>query len=47
MNAFATEVNLIAVYSGLLDVLAGDADAMAPKQNLTGAIPPSPDGPKS
>lgn len=29
MNAYATEVNLIAVYSGLLDVLAGDADAMA------------------
>jgi len=29
MNAFATEVNLIAVYSGLLDVLAGDAAAIA------------------
>ncbi|MFN5463566.1 MAG: M48 family metallopeptidase [Cyanobacteriota bacterium] len=29
MNAFATEVNLIAVYTGLLDVLAGDADAIA------------------
>lgn len=29
MNAYATEVNLIAVYDGLLDVLAGDADAMA------------------
>lgn len=29
MNAFATEVNLVAVYSGLLDVLAGDADAVA------------------
>lgn len=29
MNAYATQVNLIAVYTGLLDVLAGDADAMA------------------
>ncbi len=29
MNAYATQVNLIAVYNGLLDVLAGDSDAMA------------------
>lgn len=29
INAFASEVNLIAVYTGLLDVLAGDADAIA------------------
>jgi len=29
INAYATQVNLIAVYSGLLDVLAGDSDAMA------------------
>jgi predicted Zn-dependent protease len=29
MNAFAGDVNLIAVYTGLLDVLAGDSDAMA------------------
>lgn len=29
VNAFATEINLIAVYTGLLDVLAGDSDAMA------------------
>lgn len=29
INAYATQVNLIAVYTGLLDVLAGDSDAMA------------------
>jgi len=29
INAFATEVNLIAVYEGLLDQLAGDASALA------------------
>lgn len=29
LNAFANEVNLIAIYSGLLDQLAGDASAIA------------------
>ncbi|MGH2414506.1 MAG: M48 family metalloprotease, partial [Microcystaceae cyanobacterium] len=29
INAFATEVNLIAIYSGIIDQLAGDSSAIA------------------
>lgn len=36
INAYATQVNLIAVYTGLLDVLAGDSDAIS----VASSVPP-------